>query len=142
MSAVRDFLTHRYTVRTSQVAIGALFLVAALAKLGDLHALATQIHNFRLLPLAVQNLAAMTLPWVEMLAGLSLVLGVRPRSGAIVVSTLLTVFTVAVLIAMAKGLDIECGCFGTADATRVGVVKILQNLGMLGLGLVGSLRAR
>ena len=50
--------------------------------------------------------------------------------------------TLAVLAALLRGLDIECGCFGTADASRVGVVKVLENFGMLALAVLASLRPR
>jgi uncharacterized membrane protein YphA (DoxX/SURF4 family) len=140
MEAVQRWLAHPRAIRASQIVIGALFLVASLAKLGDLQAFAEQVHNFRLLPDALDNLSAIVLPWIELIAGLALVFGVRARSGAIIVSALMALFTLAVLIAMARGLDIECGCFGTADATRVGVVKILQNLGMLALALLAARR--
>ena len=53
---------------------------------------------------------------------------------------LLALFTVGVVLAVARGLDFECGCFGKADATTVGWVKVLQNLGMLGVGVVACLR--
>jgi uncharacterized membrane protein YphA (DoxX/SURF4 family) len=142
MSAARAWLAHPWTVRACQLAIGVLFAWAALAKLGDLRGFASQVHNFRIVPLAAENLLALSLPWIELLAALSLVLGLRPRSGALVATGLLGVFTLAILAALARGLDIECGCFGTADASRVGLAKVLQNAGMLALAAVGSLRPR
>jgi len=142
MAAWKALLSHPRTVRVSQLLIGLIFVVAALAKLGDLHSFADQVHNFRLLPLVLVNRVAMTLPWVELVAGLALVSGVRARSGALIGATLLACFTVAVLVAMGRGLDFECGCFGTADGTRVGLVKVVQNVAMLVLALVGSIRPR
>ena len=129
-------------VRVAQVAIGFLFAWAALAKLGDLPSFAKQVHNFRLVPIATENLVALTLPWVELLAALGLVLGVRARAGAVVVLGLLAVFTLAILAALARGLDIDCGCFGTADASRVGAAKVLQNVGMLLLAGLALVRPR
>jgi uncharacterized membrane protein YphA (DoxX/SURF4 family) len=122
--------------------IGLIFAASSLAKLGDLHSFAEEVHNFKLLPIALDHLVTMTLPWIELVAALALILGVRARSGAIVVAFLLVVFTTGVVTAMARGLDIECGCFGTADGTRVGLLKVLENSGMLALALIGSLRAR
>jgi uncharacterized membrane protein YphA (DoxX/SURF4 family) len=136
------FLTDRRTIRVCQILIGLLFAASALAKMGDLHSFAVEVHNFRILPVAVENLVAMILPWVELVAALALLFGVRARSGSIVVASMLSVFTLAVLIAMARGLDIECGCFGTADGTRVGGLKLLENGGMLLLAAVGSLNAK
>jgi uncharacterized membrane protein YphA (DoxX/SURF4 family) len=142
MESFKHWLSHPATVRVCQVAIGGLFAVAALAKLGDIHAFAEQVHNFRLLPTATENFVALTLPWIELVAALALLFGFRARSGGAVAALLVAVFTLGVLIAMARGLDIECGCFGTADGTRVGVAKILQNTGMLALALVASVRPR
>ena len=82
------------------------------------------------------------MPWIELVAGLALVLGIRPRAGAWVAGALLLVFTVGVLAAMARGLSFECGCFGTANATRIGWAKLAENVGMLALAAVGSLKPR
>ena len=128
--------------RGAQVLLGLLFLYAALGKLGDVSALATEVHNFRLVPLWSEHLVAMTLPWIELLAGLALVLGVSPRAGAWVALALLAAFTAAVAAAMVRGLDIECGCFGTSSAMRVGWAKLVENVGMLALAAIGSLRPR
>ena len=125
-------------IRAAQIVVGILFGWAALAKLADLASFALQVHNFRLLPIAAENLVAMLLPWVELVAAMALVLGVRPRSGAWVAGLLLAVFTVGVAQAMARGLDFECGCFGKASATRVGWGKLAQNVGMLLLAWIGT----
>lgn len=127
-------------IRMCQVAIGILLAWAALAKLGDLPAFAQEIHNFRIVPVSIENLVAMVLPWVELVTALFLVLGVAPRSGALVATGLLAVFTVAVGAAIARGLDIKCGCFGTSDASRVGLAKLLENLLLLAVAVAGTLR--
>jgi uncharacterized membrane protein YphA (DoxX/SURF4 family) len=129
-------------VRIAQIVVGVLFVWAALAKLGNLAGFALQVHNFRVVPVALENLIAMTVPWIELVAGLALVTGIRRRAAAVVASTLLAVFTIAVLAALARGLDIECGCFGTSDASRVGVAKVLQNLAMLAAAIVAAAPGR
>jgi putative oxidoreductase len=129
-------------IRLCRIALGVVFLAAALAKIGDPAAFATQVQHFRLAPLVAVNAIAVLLPWVELLLALALVLGIRARSGAWLAAGLMTVFTIAVAAAIARHLNFQCGCFGTADATRVGLVKLLENLGLLALSLVASLRAR
>ena len=136
-----QWLRHPLVVRGSQIVMGVVFAWSALAKLGDLHGFADQVHNFRMMPIFAENIVALSLPWIELVAALALILNIRSRSGAVVVTGLLAVFTVAVSVALIRGLDIECGCFGTSDASRVGLVKITQNLGMLVLGWIGCLRA-
>jgi uncharacterized membrane protein YphA (DoxX/SURF4 family) len=127
-------------IRVCQIAIGVLFALAALAKLGNLQGFALQLHNFRIVPIPLENLFALSLPWIELVAALALVLGIQARGAAYVATGLMAIFTLAVVAALVRGLDIECGCFGTADGSRVGLVKVAQNLGMLALAAVGSLR--
>ena len=135
-----ELLRNDRLIRLCQIAIGLIFAVAGMAKLGDLGAFAEQIHNFRIAPAATENLLALSLPGIEVVAALALVLNIRARSGAVVVTGLMAVFTVAVLAALARGLDIECGCFGTADASRVGLIKVGQNVVMLLVAAVGTVR--
>ena len=129
-------LRNRHLIRICGIFMGCVFIVAAMAKNGDVGAFSTQIHNFRMMPVGFENLVAMTLPWIELLAGLSLLLGVRPRAGGLIVTVLMAFFLVAVAVALARGLDIECGCFGTADGSRVGLRKLAENLGMLILSFI------
>jgi uncharacterized membrane protein YphA (DoxX/SURF4 family) len=137
-----DFLRKPQVLRMAQIAIGAVFITAALSKIGDLDAFATQLHNYRMMPVWGENLVAMTLPWIELLAGLALLLGVRPRSGAFIVFTMMLAFTVIVGVAWARGLDVSCGCFGKLSAAKVGAQKMIENLGFLVLAAVAVLRPR
>ncbi len=135
-----QWLRHPLVVRGSQIVMGIVFAWAALAKLGDLRGFADQVHNFRMLPIFAENVVALSLPWIELVAALALILNIRARSGTVLLTGLLAAFTVAIIVALIRGLDIECGCFGTADASRVGLVKVSQNLGMLVVGWIGCLR--
>jgi uncharacterized membrane protein YphA (DoxX/SURF4 family) len=135
-------LETRAVVRGAQLLVGIVFLAAALAKVGDLRGFSEQVHNYRLAPVWSENLLSMTLPWIELLAGLSLVLGVRPRAGAAVSLGLMVLFTVAVAQAWVRGLDFECGCFGTADASRIGARKLAENLALGLLAAVAAARVR
>jgi uncharacterized membrane protein YphA (DoxX/SURF4 family) len=139
---VRQLLTHPRTIRICQIATGIVLGIAGLAKIGDIASFAEQIHNFRIVPVATENLFAITLPWIELVAALSLVLGLRARAAAMLGLGLFVLFTLAVVAALVRGLDIDCGCFGTADASRVGLVKVAQNLGFVALAAVATLRSR
>lgn len=135
------WLTHPTVVRACQIVTGVVLAWAGLAKIGDPASFAEQVHNFRIVPLFAENLVAMTLPWIEVVTALALLLRIRARDGAMLAAAALLVFTLAVLSALARGLDIECGCFGTADASRVGALKVAENLGFIALACVASLRA-
>lgn len=142
MSALVQIARHPLTVRLAQIGIGLIFGYAALAKIGDPASFARQVHNFRLVPVPLENLVALTLPWIELLAALALILSIRARGGALLTVAMMAVFTIAVAAAVARGLDIECGCFGTSDAQGVGFTKILENLAMLGVALLALLQPR
>ncbi len=131
-------LNSRPVILTCRIVMGAVFVYAAMSKIGDVATFSQQIHNYRMVPIWSENLIAMTLPWIEMFAGLSMVLGIRPRAGSTIVTVLMGVFVVAVIIALFTGLDIDCGCFGTAGATRVGIAKLVENLVMLVLAFIGT----
>jgi len=142
---MRAFLMHPTVRRGAQIVCGLIFLAAALPKIADLPAFAGNIHNFHLepvVPVAATNLLAVAIPWIELVAGLALVTGVRPRAGALVYTLLLAAFTAGVVAAMARGLSFECGCFGKAGAATIGVKKLAENLGMLALGIVASVERR
>jgi uncharacterized membrane protein YphA (DoxX/SURF4 family) len=141
-TAVARVISSPLLIRVCRIGIGLVMLAAALGKIGDPGAFSTQIHHYRLVPVGAENLLSVLLPWVELLAGLSLVLGPHARSGAWLSAAMMAVFTLAVSTAVARGLDIECGCFGTADASHVGGMKLAENLLLTGAALVASLRLR
>ncbi len=124
----------RYIFR---LALGLVFVWASLAKIGDVPGFAGEMHNYRILPIGLENVFAMTLPWIELLAGVALVVNIAPRSATIILGALLAVFLLAILSAVIRNLDIACGCFGTSDATRTGWVATFRDLGFLALALLG-----
>jgi uncharacterized membrane protein YphA (DoxX/SURF4 family) len=135
-------LRHPATIRSCRIAIGLVFAWAGLAKIGDPASFAAQVHNFRMAPVSFENLVAIFLPWLELLAALALISGLHARAGALVTAAMMAFFTVAVALALFRGLDIECGCFGTADASRVGLNKLLENVGLTVVAAVATLRPR
>ncbi len=122
--------------------LGAIFIWASLAKIGNIDGFATDLHHYRVLPLAFENVLAVTLPWIEVLAGIALVLNFAPRAGSVILGVMLVVFIGAILSAMVRNLDIACGCFGTADATRTGWIALLRDVAFLALAWAGYPRER
>ena len=119
----------------AQWLLAVLFLTAAVPKLMSLEDFAIAVHNYRLLPSALVGIAAVVLPGVEAVAGLAL-LSRRWRSAAAwVMVGLCGVFTVTSATAIARGLNIECGCFGVLVRRKVGYVFLAQNTGLLALAL-------
>ena len=142
MSDTPRFAPTTPIVRIAQLVIGAVFVWAALGKIGDMASFARQVHNFHLAPLWSEHLIAMALPWVELGAGIALVTGAHARAGALLTLALMIVFTIAVGAAWARALDFTCGCFGKASAAKIGPVKFAENVGFTVLALVAVLKAR
>ena len=95
-----------------------MFVLAAIPKIADPPAFAHMIYNYRLLPGPAINALALVLPWVEMLAGVALILGVWKREAAIVAGILLLVFLVAIGVNLARGHAVDCGCFDVRSAGK------------------------
>ena len=137
MSPVRLLLHPWLTVRV-QIALGILFIAAALPKIVDPPSFAHMIFNYRIVPGGLVNAAALLLPWVELLAGLGLVLGIWRRSSSILVGLLLLAFLFGIGLNLARHNPIICGCFDVHAAGWSAEQKfeamrldILRDLGML-----------
>jgi hypothetical protein len=101
-----------------QIALGAIFVVAALPKVADPPSFAHMIYNYRLVPGAMINALALVMPWVEILVGLALILGVWPREAASLAGLLLLVFIAAIAVNLARGRAVDCGCFDVHAAGK------------------------
>jgi uncharacterized membrane protein YphA (DoxX/SURF4 family) len=101
----------------ARIVLGAVFVYAAYMKLRDPWQLfAMSINSYDVLPLAMAETAARVIPWVELALGLMVISGIWLRiSGTILSLVLLTFFTLMVR-AYAKGMQINCGCFGPGEA--------------------------
>jgi putative oxidoreductase len=117
--------------------LGGIFRYAGISKMLDPAQLAVQIRNYQLAPWWAIHPAAIVLPWVEIVAGLLLILGVWAIEATIVLGGLLALFMAAIGWAMYQGLDIECGCF--AGHAKVGWLKLGENAGLLAVAVFGVL---
>lgn len=97
-------------LRALEVVFGGLFFYAGLQKCLHPYEFAEAVLAYRLLPESLVGATAAVLPWVEIAAGLTLVVGLKRRSGLLLLAGLLGGFLVVILITMARGLKIDCGC--------------------------------
>lgn len=111
-------LSHPWLTVRVQIALGALFVAAALPKIIDPPSFAHMIYNYRILPAGLINLSALTMPWVELIAGLLLILGIWVRPARWIVAALLVVFIVAISINLLRDNAIDCGCFDLSAAGK------------------------
>ncbi|MBA3273397.1 MAG: DoxX family protein [Chthoniobacterales bacterium] len=96
-------------------AIAAVFIYAGVLKVGDPVAFGRDISNFHILPWWIGTRMAFYLPWLEIICGIALFVP-RLRIGAVAILTALTaVFIGATIAARVRGIDVNCGCFGSAS---------------------------
>lgn len=107
MSAVK-----RYLPIVVRVALGGIFIYAALPKIADPVTFAGSVANYQILPYFWSYFTAAVLPFLELICGVLLVTGYRVRAGALIVAALNLVFMAALASLILRGLDIDCGCFG------------------------------
>jgi uncharacterized membrane protein YphA (DoxX/SURF4 family) len=97
--------------------LGAFFVFASLDKIASPAAFAKIVYQWQVIGPVPSNLVAVTLPWIEIVAGLLLIAGVWKRESALVIALMLVVFIVAAGSVMARGIDVEnCGCVSLAKA--------------------------
>jgi len=106
-------LQNRNVLLIFRLIVGGVFIWAGISKIADPLSFAQNVRNYQLVGPALSFLTAIFLPWVELIAGMWIIIGIYPRSSALLISCLLMFFIVLVLITMARGLDVDCGCFGT-----------------------------
>jgi putative oxidoreductase len=100
-----------------RLGIGALFVYAGLLKAMDPSQFLQDIESYGLIAYSPAAAVALYLPYLEILAGSSVILKRAYSGGLLVLLCLTFVFTLALSAAWLRGLDISCGCFGTSGGT-------------------------
>ena len=95
-----------------RVALGVLFVYSSWSKIADPGLFANIVMKYELLPECMVGLFSLILPMVELLAGLAIMFSKWMRESALLIASLLLMFIAALASALARGLEIDCGCFG------------------------------
>jgi uncharacterized membrane protein YphA (DoxX/SURF4 family) len=114
----RDRLASPWLTIRVQIALGVIFVAAALPKIGDPPSFAHMLYNYRIVPGGLLNLFALALPWFELLLGVALVLGLWKRTAALLVGALLFAFVLGLGLNVLRGNPIDCGCFNVWAADK------------------------
>lgn len=128
----------QWLVLCARLLVAAVFLMAALTKIPRRQGFATDVLNYRLLPPQVARVYAYALPWLELAVATLLLGGILIPVAAGLALLLVVSFLVAVASAMARGLALDCSCFGLLYRERVGW-PVLARDGLLALLIVAIL---
>ena len=133
-----NFLTSPWLTIRVQIALGAIFVAAAIPKIADPPSFAHMIYNYRVLPGALVNITALIMPWVEIIAGMALILGIWTKPARNLIAAMLVVFIIAIAFNLARDNAIDCGCFDVSAAGKTHEERlsdmrwvIIRDVGML-----------
>lgn len=113
-----------------RLGLGGMFAYSAWTKIDDPGLFADAVMRYEILPTFAVGMFSLTLPMVELLAGVALVLTKWTREAALLVTGLFVMFIAALGWALALGLEIDCGCFGLSSegGSSELVVAIVRDL--------------
>lgn len=123
----------------ARLAVGGIWIWAGLLKLPDPAGSMEAVRAYELLPQSLVEPVGYLLPVLEVVLGLALVLGLMARGAALLSTALLVVFVVGIASAWARGLQIDCGCFGdggvNANASRQYPWEIVRDVALVAASL-------
>jgi len=122
-------LLNKYLLFLIRVCLSIVFIYAGAEKISNPDDFALSISNYRLLPISLLNFFAIILPWIEIVTGILLLFGISVKENSAIIFIMLSVFTLAIIISLFRGLNIDCGCFG--NGTKIGLLKLGENLLMI-----------
>ncbi len=116
--------------------LGGLFVYASWHKIIYPELFAIDIATYDILPLILINPMAIVLPYIELVAGLMLLIGLRVRTAALLVTGMMAIFTIALIIALAQGLDMSCGCFASQgmEEDPISLKTLVRDLALFSAG--------
>jgi uncharacterized membrane protein YphA (DoxX/SURF4 family) len=142
LNAISKFASGKYGSwfgLLSRLILGGVLFAAGWLKIFTPAKSQMAVRAYEVLPIGLANFLGIALPWLEIGFGVLLIIGVAVRLSAIVGGGLMLLFIAAISQAWARGLSIDCGCFGGGGAVEPGETKYLSEiLRDTGLALLAS----
>jgi uncharacterized membrane protein YphA (DoxX/SURF4 family) len=111
-----------------RLTLGGVLFVAGYLKVDKLEISQMAVRSYELLPIPLANFLGVVLPFFEVVIGLLLILGAATRIMAALGGFTMFIFIIAIAQAWARGLNIDCGCFGGGGAVAPGETRYLQEI--------------
>jgi uncharacterized membrane protein YphA (DoxX/SURF4 family) len=119
--------------------LGGVLLAAGALKIGNLQKSAMAVRAYEILPVDLANFLGYALPWIEIGMGLLLIVGASVKICGLLGALTMLAFIIAIAQAWARGLSIDCGCFGgggTIDPEDTKYLsEIIRDIGLLTMGV-------
>jgi len=137
-----DILKRYQIPRLARIILGLIFIYASYEKIADPIVFSTNIDNYHITPIQLNNLAALIIPWMELIIGLCLISGVLLDGASVLSICLLAFFIFIISQAYVRGISLDCGCFKTVadpglDDLRSDMLwRIFEDILFLGLAFI------
>ncbi|KQW49364.1 DoxX family protein [Nocardioides sp. Root1257] len=122
-----------------RVVVGGVWIFAAALKLPDPAQSVAAVRAYQLLPASLVTPVGQLLPVIEMVVGVMLVIGLLTRGAAVISAILFVAFIIGIASVWARGINIDCGCFGGGgadpDAASQYPWEIARDVALLGASL-------
>ena len=112
----------------SRLILGGVLFAAGYLKVGSPDKSQMAVRAYELLPISLANFLGLVLPFFEIAVGLLLILGAGTRIVAALGGFTMFIFIIAIGQAWARGLNIDCGCFGGGGSVATGETRYLQEI--------------
>ncbi|HYG93812.1 MAG TPA: MauE/DoxX family redox-associated membrane protein [Nocardioides sp.] len=113
---IMDGAVHGWAGLLARLVTGGVWIVAGALKVTDPTASIEAVKAYELMPYSVAEVVGLALPALELVVGLALVVGALTRGAAVVSALLFVAFIVGIASVWARGIEIDCGCFGGGGA--------------------------
>jgi len=125
-------LNNDYLSLLARLIVGGIFIYASLDKITQPAQFARIVYNYHIMPGEFVNFLAIVMPWLELICGISVILGVYRDGGLLILNFLIVVFVIAITINIFRGVDLECGCFTVSARARGNALSLLiRDIGLL-----------
>ncbi len=114
---MRRIIDNDHLVLVIRLVVGITMIYASLYKVIDPGSFARSIWYYHMVPGSLINLMAIVLPWVELICGVFMIIGVYYRGAVFLINLMMVMFILALSSAIARGINIDCGCFKAAEAS-------------------------
>jgi putative oxidoreductase len=116
--------------------IGGIFIVAGVLKAFDPAQFLLDIQTFQLFSYPLAYATAIFLPWIEIWIGCAIIVR-RAYTGALILGLIMMLMFIAIFIqSWARGLDVNCGCFGKDDSNTTSYSLFFTRNSIIFLSLI------
>lgn len=131
-----DFFTSPDFILFARLCVGGVFVISAITKMLDREGTAVAMSRYPFLPAGFGRFVAYTFPYVELLVGGLLVLGLFTRVAALAAVGLFVLFTGLIIYDLTRGQSSSCHCFGRLSAEKLTPMAVVRNMVLLAMAVL------